>query len=264
MKSEKIALLTTVANFDLYEKTSRFFPNRIQKFVIDGRNGMHGIHSIKFMMKKLKGRGIEWLVMCDEDVIFTRPDEIFGLIKQMTRENFTACGIRDGGVIAHRRYNPLVINTFFSIINFKEVEAIWNKNVVSENHYIQNNEFGDNLSSLQHRFDSQSLYEPYYGFYLWLRRLGKKFLFLESEMMDDGITNSILFQKEPIAYHTWYARSYGKNEKHTRRIDSFLAKITDTDRNPNNEDPIVFKRNTFAIEQKFTKYYKRFRTKFLK
>jgi len=54
----KIAILTTVINFELYNKTSKLFPLGIKKYVIDGRNGMHGIHSIKYMMRILKGKGI--------------------------------------------------------------------------------------------------------------------------------------------------------------------------------------------------------------
>jgi hypothetical protein len=35
----KIAIITTVANFDLYNKTSLFFPVGIRKYVIDGTKG---------------------------------------------------------------------------------------------------------------------------------------------------------------------------------------------------------------------------------
>ena len=46
MKSENIAILSTVINFDLYAESSKYFPNDIQKYVIDGRTGMYGIDSI--------------------------------------------------------------------------------------------------------------------------------------------------------------------------------------------------------------------------
>jgi len=54
MDVSKIALLSTVINFDLYAKSASYFPKEIPKYIIDGRNGMHGIHSILYMMKKLK------------------------------------------------------------------------------------------------------------------------------------------------------------------------------------------------------------------
>lgn len=113
----KVAILTTVANFELYHITSKYFPRGIQKFVIDGRNGMHGIHSIKYMMKKFHDKEIDWLVMCDEDVVFTDSKIVFSIIEDMIQNSYTVCGIRDGGIIPHRNQNPLVINTFFSILN---------------------------------------------------------------------------------------------------------------------------------------------------
>ncbi len=70
----KTAIISTVANFTLYNKTSKLFPKDIPKYVIDGINGMHGIDSLCYLMKKLKSSDIEWLIMCDEDVVFVNPD----------------------------------------------------------------------------------------------------------------------------------------------------------------------------------------------
>ena len=218
----KIAILTTVANFDLYKKTSLFFPVGIRKYVIDGTNGMYGIHSIKFMMKKLRGRGIEWLIMADEDVIFTKSNLVFPIIEEMKEKKITVCGVRDGGIIIHRKQNPFVINTFFSILNFKEVEVMWNKKEVLQNQYIVENEFDDDLSNLQGDFDVKSLYEPYYCFYFWLRRQQKKIKFLDTKICEDQISNSVLFNNETLLFHTWYARSYQVNKKHTKRINTIL------------------------------------------
>jgi hypothetical protein len=44
------------------------FSKEIPHYIIDGTNGMHGIH-IKYMMKRLKGKGIDWLIMADEDFL---------------------------------------------------------------------------------------------------------------------------------------------------------------------------------------------------
>jgi hypothetical protein len=78
VNNSKIAILSTVINFDLYGKSAQLFPNNVQKYVIDGRNGMHGLQSIFYTMKKLKGKDIEWLVMADEDVLFQSSDLVFG------------------------------------------------------------------------------------------------------------------------------------------------------------------------------------------
>ena len=60
MDNSKIAILSTVINKELYQISSPLFPEKIQKYIIDGTNGMHGISSIFYMMEKLKGKGIEW------------------------------------------------------------------------------------------------------------------------------------------------------------------------------------------------------------
>ncbi|WP_298555152.1 hypothetical protein [uncultured Algibacter sp.] len=142
----KIAILTTVVNFELYEKTSILFPKGIKRYVIDGRNRMHGIDSIKFMISKLKDTAIEWLIMADEDVIFYKPDTVFAIIERMINEDYTVAGVRDGGIIAHRNHNPYVINTFFSILNLKTVLGIWDKRAMLKHQYTKPNEFKD----LQH------------------------------------------------------------------------------------------------------------------
>lgn len=180
MNKSKIAILTTVVNVELYKKSSLTFPGEIQQYIIDGRNGMHGIHSIFFMMEKLKKINIEWLIMADEDVFFKKAELVFEIIDQMIKRNFDVAGIRDGGVINHRIYNPYFVNTFFVILNLKEIKAIWNRKEVLKNNVFYKNEFNDDFMKLKFKFDEDSFYEPYYSFFLWLRRKGKKFLFLDS------------------------------------------------------------------------------------
>ena len=264
MDKSKIAILTTVANFELYKKTSLYFPKGIKKYVIDGTNGMHGIHSIKYMMQKLIGKEIGWLIMADEDVIFTKRNLVFPLIEEMKKENITVCGIRDGGVISHRKNNPWVINTFFSILNFKEVEAIWNKKKVLQNQYTVKNEFSDDLLNLRGNFNVKSLYEPYYCFYFWLRRNNKKIKFLDAQVKNDLITNTVLYKNKVLLYHTWYARSYGINKKHTKRIDFILNLLNKKTNNNKSVEVTVFKKKSFAFEQKLIKHYRKISAKISK
>jgi len=225
--NKNIAILSTVVNFGLYNKTAGLFPKGIPKYVIDGRNGMHGMDSLLYMHKILKGKGIEWLIMADEDVIFIDPELVHNCIAKMEAEGITVCGVRDGGVIPHRKYNPNVINTFFSIINFKEIEGIWDEKEIMSNQYTIGDEFNDDLSLIKGEYDKESTFEPYYRFYLWLRRKGKRFLFLEATVPfeEDQITNLVKdYQGNNMLYHTWYARSYDVSDKHTKRIDEILKK----------------------------------------
>jgi hypothetical protein len=259
-----ISVLTTVANFELYKKSSVLFPSNCQKYIIDGTNGMYGINSVLYMMKILKGKGIDWLIMADEDVIFCNSNLVFDIIDEMKEKKITVCGVRDGGMILHRKQNPFVINTFFSIINFKEIESSWNKNEVLQNQFIEKNEFDDNLEKLPFLFDTNSLNEPYYCFYFWLRRQGKKFLFLDSKMDDDGISNYVYYNNKEILCHTWYARSYGINEKHTKRIDSILNKFNVVLTIHTASITIYYKKITFATEQILLKYWEKIKRRLYK
>ncbi|WP_037316552.1 hypothetical protein [Salegentibacter sp. Hel_I_6] len=256
------AILTTVANFELYQKTANLFPEGIQTYVIDGRNGMHALHSIFYMFKKLKNKGIDWLVMADEDVIFTNPQSVLELIEFMKRNEYSVSGVRDGGAIKHRNNNPYAINTFFSILNFKKVSKLFNTNEIIGNQYVNKGEFEDDLSKLVYSFDKKSLYEPYYCFYFWLRRKGEKILFLNSKMIEEEneqISNEVFDPNgTSLLIHTWYARSYGKNEKHTARIDEVLKQISFAS---NPRKPIIFKDTFFFIKMQVSKTFKKVKMK---
>lgn len=261
LKYPNSIVLTTVSNFTLYKKTSVLFPKGIKKVVFDGTKGMHGIHSILFMFKYFKKTDIEWIVMVDEDVVFKNSNEVFNLIEYMDKNDFTVCGIRDGGVINHRNFNPYVINTFFSIVNFKKLKAIYDKKEIFKNNYTIQNEFDDDLSKLNYKYDSNSLYEPYYCFYLWLRRKKCKILFLDTEQYatNDSLANSIIsLNGNLLGIHTWHARSYGKNLKHTIRIDSILGEFTF---DGNSTNPEIIKNNWFPIQYNIQKLYRRLMNK---
>lgn len=255
--SANIAIISTVCNFELYRKTSRRFPSGIPRYVIDGTNGMHAFDSLVFMMKKLSGRGIEWLIMADEDVIFADADAIADIIEHMRKGGFVASGVRDGGVISHRQQNPHAMNTFFCVLHFSEIERQWRSSVVRKHQYINKNEFQEDWSSLPYPYESSSLYEPYYRFFFWLRRNGGKFLFLDSEMTfpEDVLTNTVFFQGTPILYHTWHARSYGRNEKHTKRIDNVIEKCLAADKDP--VAAVVFRDATFTFRRNCLLLYRR-------
>lgn len=253
----KIAILSTVINFELYSKSSLLFPNDIQKYVIDGRTGMYGLDSLCYMMKKLKTKNIEWLIMADEDVLFVNSKLIFPLIEEMNQTGTMFCGVRDGGVIQYRNENPFVINTFFSIINFNELKKIWNKKEMLTHQYMIPGEFKDDLSQLEYKFDAKSLYEHYYCFYLWLRRLNKKVLFLDSKhpFKDDKITNAVCYNDEVLLYHTWYARSYAFNNEHTERINKILQLLRFE--NKVIYAAVVYKHQTFFLIKMIRKLRKR-------
>ena len=126
---------------------------------------------------------------------------------------------------------------------------------IFKNDYSLENEFDDDLTNLKWNFDTKSLYEPYYCFYLWLRRKNKKFLFLDTEMNEDQIANSITYHNKVLLHHTWFARAYGKNDEQTKRINVLFDLLNSKD--SKTSDPVIFKDQTFLLIQKIKKTYRK-------
>ncbi len=175
----KIGIITTVCNWKLYNKTRHFFPKGIQIFAIDGRNSFYGINSMIFFMKKLKRSGLDWLIMADEDVVFTYPEKVFDLINYLDKNNYSVSGMSEGERFEKWNKHPYVINTFFGILHLKEIYKIYNEKEMLNNQYILENEFLEKEEWMpDYSHEINSLAESYYCFFLWLLRKGKKTKFL--------------------------------------------------------------------------------------
>lgn len=222
---DRIAILTTVSNFDLYHKSIKFFPAGISRYVVDGTKGFYGIRSLLFAIERLKDKDIDWLIMADEDVIFKNPDFLFDLIDHMKEQEFICCGMRDGGTLEWRNQSPYAINTFFSILNLDAVSKIFDKKAILKNQFINPSEDLGDLSRLQaDNYKKNSLYEGYYCFYFWLLRKGKKILYLNATALKNDETTIVFdHHKRELLYHTWYARFYKKDPSQTQRIDAILS-----------------------------------------
>ncbi|MCL7764212.1 hypothetical protein MPF19_12360 [Polaribacter sp. Z014] len=254
---KKIAVLTTVSNFELYNKTNHLFGLEYDRYVIDGRDGMYGIQSVLYMMKKFKNLDYDYIIMADEDFILQSNKTLIDLIDEMDKNNITVSGVRDGGVINHRNYNPFCINTFFSVINLKKIKLIWNKKEMLSNQKIEIGEFFLN-EVLDYQYDECSLYEPYYCFYLWLLRKGEKIKYLTSKSLNlnnDCITNVIYHNSIIIGFHSWYARAYGSNKKQTERIDLLLNDLDNNSLVTINY--ILWKDNTFKYKLYLKKFFRK-------
>ena len=222
----RIAIVTTVVSFKLYKKTATLFPKGIDKIVIDGTTGLYGINSIKTIFRKKIFKKYDWIILADEDVFFYDSNLVFKLIEQMQEQKYSICGVRDGGVIKHRFDNPLAVNTFFCIIDYKEIVKEFTFDKVLEcQRFFPELYLNEDYSNLPYEYNIKSLKEPYYCFYFWLKLNRHKFLYLETvnPVDEDEFGNIILSENnEKIAFHSWYARAYDVNEKHTKRINSVL------------------------------------------
>lgn len=260
----KIAILSTVNNFNLYKKSAALYPKDIKSYVIDGSNGMFGIHSITYMMKIFKNKDIEWLVLMDEDALFVNSDLLFPLIEYMTKNDYIISGMRDGGALPERSGNPYVMNPFFSVINFKKLKQIWNKKEVLSNHFINEDEFSEDLSHLKYPYNKKSMSEPYYCFYFWLKRKGEKLLYLDVDLpfKDDKITNVVKdLNGESIVYHTWFSREYGDTRgRHTERINNVFKEFEN--KVNNYKKPIIYKDYLFPLKDRFRRLKKNTKKRF--
>jgi len=256
MKSS-IAIITTVSNYDLYEKTVATFPDLPKIYNVDGRSGFFGLDSILYSFKKLKTKKeIRWLVFCDEDILFQSESSFYALLEHLEKNEVDVCGIRDGGLLSWRDKNPYLINPFFSIFNFQKIIKTFNEEEIRQQKSIEEQEFCDDLSELKYSFDENSTFEEYYCFFLWLRRKSFKFYFLNAAagaFKNDVETTAVYNQEnELVLYHTWYARAYGRNDYHTGRIDNVIksGKII---KPPSDRKIITFKNKKFILSKKYNR-----------
>ena len=260
----KIALLTTVGNFDLYEKTRSYQPAGIRKLVIDGREGMYGLDSLFYVFEKLPLRDVKWLILADEDVLFLENRALTRIIEEMESANYTVAGVRDGGTMPNRRHNPYVPNTFFCVLDYQNISTIYSRKEIQKQQYSSPKEFTEDLKNLHVAFDATSLYEPYYCFFLWLKRKNHKFLFLNADLLhpdtDELATKVYALDNTPFLIHTWYARAYGKNAAQTERIDNIIDKYA-PDSNDHAEEAEVYKDEFFKYKLGFRKLKKRIQNK---
>ncbi|SFN33169.1 hypothetical protein [Salegentibacter flavus] len=265
IKKDKIGLITTVSNWDLYKKTRPYFPEGIKHFTIDGTQGFYGIKSIAFFLKSLRKYGLDWLIMADEDVIFNKPNHVFDLIAYLEANDFTVCGMRDGGTLHWRNKNPHMINHFFAVLNLREIYSIYNEKEMMSNQYINKTDFCDLSDDLRFKnYDPDSLFEPYYRFYLWLLRKGKKIKYLDAiNPIKNDYATTLLYDHrgEELLYHTWYARFYGKDPDHTKRIDGVISNFKPYDESPSMSSPILLENAWYSFKYRLYKFSRKLKRK---
>lgn len=263
LDKSKVAIITTVYNWDLYERTKHFFPKNIKIFAIDGTRSFYGIKSMIFFMKRLKKYNLEWLIMADEDVIFTSPEKVFDLIEYLKINDYTVAGTSEADRFENWGKHPYVINTYFGILNLKEIYKIYDEKEMLKNQYILENEFHPKnnwMPDYPHKINS--LAEPYYCFFLWLLRKGKKTKFLKSSrpFEDDILTTGVQdHDGNNILSHTWYARFYNKDDFHTKRIDKIIKQGLISGKT---ESYILLKNHRHNLRFFLYKYVRRFLRKF--
>ena len=167
--------------------------------------------------------GADWLIHIDEDAFVFAPERIPRLVNYMANNGFALCGVPDGGVVEHRRHNPVVCNPFFSIVNVKLILERA-KDTSSTQNTQWDESYGAYTAPFVGRDGKQFAYdhfESWYGAYFWLCKQGLRVLYLDAAAWEgepEGLSTLVKDHTgEFFLLHTWFAREY--DGKHRARID---------------------------------------------
>ena len=156
-------------------------------------------------------KNVKWVIHLDEDNFVFDLKRLYNLVKYMEREDYDVAGIPDGGVSSIRGANPLSINPFLAIFNYKKIKPL----------LLQNPEFSYKCDDLieyapkflfkkELKYNLEGKSEEYYPLFFKLLREGCKFLYLDGIESKLDILSTYLFdhENEPFLIHTWFSRRY--------------------------------------------------------
>ncbi len=170
-----------------------------------------------YLYQLIADRSADWVINIDEDAFVSDVEALKRLIAYCIENNYTNCGMPDGGVVHLRDGNPLVTNPYFNIFNTKVIRELFSKDNITgtpdRSRFTQ-----AELLVGPHNFDNTNE-EPYYPFFIWTSNHFKT-LYLKATNHPDG-ESTVLYNHldEPFLIHTWYSRFYNHDRFHTHRID---------------------------------------------
>lgn len=216
----KIAIVVTVQNKKLFQKTKNSIPSNIDLYSIDGRHGFFALNALELVFKSSQTKKYDWIIMADEDVIFIDFSAVVTLLKYMKGNNYQVSGMNDGNGIEFRKGSPKIPNLFFCIFNFNELNSKFSS---------QQFDYFRSVYEVNPEESINKKIEPYYVFFYYLLSLDFRILFLtaKNNFMSDDYESTILYNhlENKMIIHTWYARLYSKNKRHTQRIDNAIFRF---------------------------------------
>lgn len=219
MQSNNIKIYTRSANIELY---------RYSQGLIDSpykRVRLYGTTADGYFYQMLEDKDCDWVINVDEDAFVTGNGAIARLMSYMMEKDIVCCGMRDGGVLPIRYFNPIVQNPFFNIINLKAIREKYNREEIEAFDYAVNKkELVKWLPKELQEYEGLEYdnYEPYYKFFFWLAK-NFKLMYLDVAEHKDGITTIVYNQNhEQMLLHTWWSREFGEDEIHTQRIKAVI------------------------------------------
>ena len=222
---DKIAIFCNTQFSDLYEHSLSFYKDLpFKKIQVPGQNKFYSLNFMLHVIEKFKD--YDWGIFIDEDCFISDTDAMLDLLEYQISNNYSFSGPPDGGVITHRFHNPVSINTFFTIINLKEIRENYNNSSILSSKYDR-----DLDKHIPHEMLKEGLnlkydnYEPYYKLFFWMLRNGAKPLYLNVRNYNkkgDNLT-SVLRNHNNVefAYHSWFSRNWERGQRN--RIENVIS-----------------------------------------
>ena len=169
----------------------------------------------------------DYVINIDEDAFVTDSARLQALLEHVIEHGDANVGMPDGGIVKMRRFNPLVTNPFFTIMNTSKLRGTFTPESIEAFDPTDPRFFeGFPRQMLKTEWDLHPSYEPFYKFYVWLSQ-NFPTLYLDAREHSDGETTELLdHEGQPFLLHTWYSRWYGKDFEHTDRINAVIAEAS--------------------------------------
>lgn len=228
------AIISNSQHIDLYEESKYFYSNLDYPLIrVPGNNGYYGFKFINDLILSAEKYPYDWVALIDEDCFITDVDAMMDLVIYQMNNKIPMSGMPDGGLIPLREFNPVGINTFFTVLDLKSIREKYVESEVKMTKYKREYDkfiphdilklpyFSDKITYLNKSCDPFN-FEPYYKIYFWLleNEFNMKYLYSELWNADiDHLTN-ILYNHEnkPFAYHTWRSRFWKSDLNNRERI----------------------------------------------
>lgn len=199
-----------------------------------------GSTALSYLTRLVEDESADIVVNIDEDAVVIDLTALRGLIDHVVENGYANAGVPDGGVVAHRTFNPRTTDPFFNVFNTKLIRETYSPDChvgfpTSGTDLLQHHSEGLIRTAYQ-----EGEHEPYEEFFNWLNAT-HPVLYLDARTHDDGVTTVVLDHRgAPFLLHTWYAREFTRDPRHTRRI---LARIDEA-----SGRPAISRRRRVAIE----------------
>ena len=183
------------------------------------------------------------------DLLLVNDDDLTYVKTRLDPVSLATVIAPDGGVISHRFHNPVAINPFMAFFDVRRVREAIERTADTSDRFAPDL-IGHWPSQLVRVWDGKVAYprirvvldegyvpygtaldnfEPYYSLEFRLLRAGLEPMYLSArdapEMDDDGCCTALLGRTGRVmAYHSWFARSYGYDREQTVRINKVVER----------------------------------------